>query len=750
MPRKSSLLPSIGSDDEQALERKLGILSQLTFLNLVIRSSVANHMGVIIFIIAVISGLYVANYFRQSLLDLPNGRSTRTPININNIHSRSPEPIAVNPIIQPPSLNRSSLPLGNRVLFDTSTSTDVKSEVLPDLAISTASIEESLLFRVLVYGMMILSTIGMDLVGGTHYGWVSVPIMTIGSIWSWYRRYKAKHWLNWLVSIVMLAILTGCLLPILGRDVQTEIDRASPALKTQIAIELTLGLIVVGLLMGLSFHLYSRRILGYCMTMSCISIGIAASLSHNLNFLILLCGFMAIAIPTLMLDYRSRLNFSPIGIVDLSSIERSSYHHLPWQYLIKLAGMTIGIGLILSLFLPNFHFPKLSFQPEGLDKFTALAPKDRLPEPNPKSPLSPQIQTDPNKIVPKLLGQPGNNNYPDSIKQDNLKLAPEIAAQLQDFTQQVLKTSPQPLGSDYDRAAYLAQYLKQHHQDSSQPSSLADPKLIKQLIAPCEANPTDCKLVSNNQDLPILYTSMLRSIDIPARLKTGDKLAEFDPKTQTYLPPPESVQSQPEVYFPNWGWFKLDPTPDRPLFNLDERQIAQLQQQSPELLSSPTPESSANLSTPTTPSPTIPASELPKWDLDLKIVKVILISMAVCGGIIWYLLHQRKKQQQLATLAPVEQIYRSMLSNLSKSGLTKHPAQTQLEYAQSTNNIYHPQIVKVIQEMSQLYTAWRYGKQPIDIKQLAKKLRYLQHLQQLAAQKQRQRQIAKFKAQWWK
>jgi Transglutaminase-like superfamily len=720
-------------------------------------------MGVIIFIIAVISGIYVANYFRQSLLDLPNGRSHRIPINTNNIPSISPEPIAVNPIIEAPILDRSSLPIVGRVLLSTSPPSNTRSEVLPDLTISTASIEESLLFRVLVYGMMGLSTIGMDLVGGTHYGWVSMPIMTIGSVWSWYRRYYQKHWLNLVGSIVMSAITIGFAMPILVKDVQAAIERALPALKTQIAVELTLGLISVGLLMGLSFHLYNRRILGYCMTMSCISIGIAASLSHNLNFLILLCGFAAIGIPTLMLDYRSRLNLRSIGIADLATVEQLSYRYLPWQYLLKLAAMTIGIGLILSLFLPNFHLPKLSFQPEGLDKLTALTPKDSLPKPNPnpKSPSS-QTQIDPTKIVPKLLGQPGNNNYPDAIKQDNLKLSPEIATQLQDFTQQVLATSPQQLGSDYDRAAYLAQYLKQHHQSSPQPSSLADPKLVEQLIAPCKSDPTNCKLVSDRQDLPILYTSMLRSIDIPARLKMGDKLVELDAKTQTDKDTSASTQSQPEVYFPNWGWFNLDPSPDRPLFNLDDRQIAQLQQQSQQLapesspdLSAPTPTpapgSSPNLSAPTTtPSPTTPPFELPKWEPDPNILKVILISIAICGGIVWYLFQRKQERQQLATLAPVEQIYRSMLISLSKSGLTKHPAQTQLEYAQSTQNIYHPQIVKVTQEMSQLYTAWRYGKQQIDIQQLANKLRYLQHLQQLAAQKKRQRQIAKFKAQWWK
>ena len=146
----------------------------------------------------------------------------------------------------------------------------------------------------------------------------------------------------------------------------------------------------------------------------------------------------------------------------------------------------------------------------------------------------------------------------------------------------------------------------------------------------------------------------------------------------------------------------------------------------------------------------LPPSKLPKWESDPTIVKTILISIAICGGIIWYLFYRHRQKQYLATLAPVEQIYRSMVANLSKGGLKKHPAQTQLEYAQSSNNIYHPQIVKVTQEISQLYTAWRYGNQQIDVKQLAKKLRYLEHLQQLAVKKYRQKQIAKFKSQWRK
>lgn len=677
-------------------------------------------MGGIIFIIVAIAGIYMANYFRRSLLDLPNGKPKRLYLDLNNIRSINLEPIVVSPILN----SLISAP---------------KAEVCPNFAISRSTIEESVLFRVLVYGMMVVSTIAIDLVGKTHYSWVAIPMMTIGTVWSWYRRHHFKHWLNWLVSAIVSVISIAWLIPILVRDLQAGIERAEPGLRTTTRIELALGLISVILLMGLSFHLYHRRFLGYGMTMSLISIGVVASLSENLSFLLLLCGFMAIGIPALMLDYRSRINLGPIGITDFPNLDQLSYQHLPWQYLIKIAGISIGIGLIISLCLPNYRLPDLSFQSDELEKLTALAPTDLLPKQDPQTASTPQPQVDPSKLAAKVLGKPENQHYPDSIKSDNLQLSPAIAAQLQDFTEQILTTSPQPLSSDYDRAAYLGEYLKQHHQDSAQQSNLPpiDPQTIHKLIASCNLDPKACKLVGNRQDLPTLYTSMLRSIDIPARLKTGDKLAEFDSKTQTYLPPPESIQSKTEVYFPNWGWFNLDPTPDRPLVNLDDRQIAELQQQSQQLSPSPTPSN----------QPT-PPSQLPKGESDPTIVKTILISIVICGGIIWYLLYRHRQKQSLATLAPVEQIYRSMVANLSKNGLKKHPAQTQLEYAQSTNNIYHSQIVKVTQEISQLYTVWRYGKQQIDVKQLAKKLRYLQHLQQLAAKKYRQKQIAKFKSQW--
>jgi hypothetical protein len=55
--------------------------------------------------------------------------------------------------------------------------------------------------------------------------------------------------------------------------------------------------------------------------------------------------------------------------------------------------------------------------------------------------------------------------------------------------------------------------------------------------------------------------------------------------------------------------------------------------------------------------PPTPAVSPPK-DLDLTILKAIMIIVTIIGGIIWYLRHSKQAQQQLATLPPIERIDR--------------------------------------------------------------------------------------------
>ena len=487
-------------------------------------------MGVIVFLIASIAiFLFSFHFFR----DLSRISSRREPFALGYPRASMP----VEPLVTPVDEVKSSERLPQIELDFTSIAAPTpvvdRSTEVSSFTITPSKTEESLLFRSLTLGMFALAVISVDLAAGTHYSGVGIPVTTMGAVWSWYRRHHPRHWLNIAVSVGSLAIVCGCLVPILASQMQIATDLVAPSVKMSTMLELALGMILVALQMGLSFNLYHRRLLGYCLVTSGVLMAVAASLSHDLSFLILLCGFIAIAIPALMLDYRSRLALQPVGIAAPTS-KQLSYRHLPWRYLSQLAAISIGLGLMLSVFLPNFHFPP-SFPATQGDLLQPLAQKSSLPKITPQITSSPQPASTPpaniREIATKFLSQPGNNNYPDTIKQDNLQLPPELATQLQQSTQQILATSPQPLKSDYDRAAYLADYLKQHHQ--APPADLAnlppiDAKLIQQLTAKCAAAPQTCKLVGNKQDVPVVYTSMLRSIGIPARLKTDDKLVQID------------------------------------------------------------------------------------------------------------------------------------------------------------------------------------------------------------------------------
>jgi TgpA N-terminal domain/Transglutaminase-like superfamily len=756
----------------------------------------------VILILGVLIWVFVMNFYVQHMpqpkpivfLD-PNDRRTRAPMSgladpviMPISEERLPKKLA-SPI--PERLPTVNLPPPPVVPID------LAPETLPNFSVPPSPIEESLLFRVLVQVLFTIGVISADLAVGTHYARVAIPITTAGAVWSWHRRQSSWHWLNMGVLVAVVAILFVGIFPIIISEIKPIVDNAELAVQQKVMLVLVVETLAVAIQMGLSFHLYGRNVLGYGIVISTLLMAIAAYLSHSISFLILLCGFVAIAIPTLMLDYRSRIALKPIGISAIPTRELLPYKHLPWKYLGRLAAISVGIGLMVAVMLPNFRLPNLSLQNPRLDRWQNLTQQAQNNLPSTPPPFNNTGSTNSDAAVlqlsvgdmaSQLLGQPGNNNYPDSIKQEQLQLPPEISGRLQQFTQKILATSQQPLGSDYARSAYLAEYLKQHHQADPQqidPNNLPpiNAKSIERIVAKCPPTRTDCPIVANSQDLPVLYTSMLRSIGIPARLKTGEKPLEIDPKTQMYPRPPAGDPSKTEVYFPNWGWFGLDSTPDRPLLNPDARQIAQLQQQvktlpltSPDLATTPTPPDSApkpNLPSPNPsvtsgsnspfskfkpnhvpsiePSRSLPQSELPKWEPNPAILKLIVIVIVIAIAIAGYLAHQhRHKQQQqlLASLPPVERIYRSMLTSLSGKGLYKLPSQTQLEYANNTRKISHPQIAKVVWEISSAYIAWRYGKQKPNIRELEKKLHFLQHLQQLAAARERQQKMAKFKSQF--
>jgi protein-glutamine gamma-glutamyltransferase len=328
-------------------------------------------------------------------------------------------------------------------------------------------------------------------------------------------------------------------------------------------------------------------------------------------------------------------------------------------------------------------------------------------------------------------------NYPPPISKYYLQIPDRISAKLQKYTQDLVDRAPnqqvgkdsQPLASNYAKALYLAQYLKQHYRLPQNPLTLDrvpnGEDLASWFLFRCEGKSTSCEAGGYGDHFATTYTMMLRSIGIPARLAVGFDPGNFNPFTGFYEVSNTDAHALTEVYFPKYGWFAFDPIPGHPLTppGVDEDQTFSTLQQVWNWVAS------------WLPSP-VTAWLAYAWSLTLGWLVVgislffglfnqgwlgifsgsaIAISVAFCGWWSWQQLSKWRHRQWLKKLSPVERIYQQMLATLS---LPKHPAQTPLEYAQSVRDTRSSSIGTVVTEISRSYTAWRYGQEAQQVDRL--------------------------------
>ncbi len=324
-----------------------------------------------------------------------------------------------------------------------------------------------------------------------------------------------------------------------------------------------------------------------------------------------------------------------------------------------------------------------------------------------------------------------STNYPETIPPYYLQIPDRIAAKLQKYTQDLVDNTPQqqvgkdsqPLKSNYAKALYLAQYLKQHYRIPQDPLGLArvpdGEDLASWFLFRCEGKSTSCEAGGYADHFATTYTMMLRSIGIPARLVVGFDSGKFNPFTGFYEVSNTDAHALTEVYFPDYGWFAFDPIPGHPLTppGVDEDQTFSTLQQL------------WNWVAGWLPSP-VTAWLAQIWSLTLGWLVVgialffglfsqgwlgiftgsaIAIAVAFCGWWGWQQWQKWRQRQWLKQLSPVERVYQQMLANLVDRGSSKHPAQTPLEYAQLVQATRSSSTSILVTEISQAYTAWRYG-----------------------------------------
>jgi transglutaminase-like putative cysteine protease len=170
--------------------------------------------------------------------------------------------------------------------------------------------------------------------GGVATSLWAIPVSIVGAVLSWYQRREGRILIKFLLAIAMLVALGIFFLNISGTPNDTRLG---------------LAFLLIHLQVIHSFDLPRRKDLGYSMAIGLVLLGVSATLSQTLAFAPWLIAFVVIAIPMLLLDYRSRLGLSPATM---------TYQRLPWRILglITVASFTIG-GVIFALLprLPGYQ-----------------------------------------------------------------------------------------------------------------------------------------------------------------------------------------------------------------------------------------------------------------------------------------------------------------------------------------------------------------------------------------------------------
>ncbi|MEB3181191.1 MAG: DUF3488 and DUF4129 domain-containing transglutaminase family protein [Nostocaceae cyanobacterium] len=325
-----------------------------------------------------------------------------------------------------------------------------------------------------------------------------------------------------------------------------------------------------------------------------------------------------------------------------------------------------------------------------------------------------------------------STEYPKSITNYYLQVPPAIAEKVRKQTQEILDNynqqrvakSRKTLDSPYEKALYLAQYLKQRYSIPENPLMLPYLGTNEDLV--------EAFLFKHKGGYPdhfsTVLTVMLRSIGIPARLVVGFAPGEFNPFTGMYVVRNTDAYAMTEVFFPKYGWFAFDPIPNHPLIppSIEDTETFSVLRQFWRWVAGWLP-------SPVTGFLNTIFGALFTWItraiawffrlfsqgwLGVLTGLILATAMGLVGWLGWKGWREWRYRRWLNKLPPMESLYQQMLAWTATKGCRKHPAQTPLEYARLSHEYYPPATADLIEEICQAYVSWRYGGHPPQFQQL--------------------------------
>jgi len=145
-----------------------------------------------------------------------------------------------------------------------------------------------------------------------------------------------------------------------------------------------------------------------------------------------------------------------------------------------------------------------------------------------------------------------SGHYPIDVVRLYLQL-PSLDPRVADLATQVTTDAK----SDYDKAAAIEQYLREHFgytlqlPDRTPPDPIADFLFVRKR--------GHCEYFASSMAV------MLRSLGIPSRLVNGFRNGEYNDLTHSYIVRARNAHTWVEAYIPATGWVSFDPTPAEPL-----------------------------------------------------------------------------------------------------------------------------------------------------------------------------------------
>ncbi len=409
--------------------------------------------------------------------------------------------------------------------------------------------------------------------------------------------------------------------------------------------------------------------------------------------------------------------------------EWSFRFNLPWSITLNRTREVIQTYTMVSDFsnlIPVLYEPKELYFPTtqiGMDEEGGL----RSPVPLSEGLTYTVVSEVPYRNRTRLNQAPATP--PTAIQKIYLQLPEAIATPMRQQTEAILAKAPNPLTTPYEKALYLAQYLKQnYHIQLDLPFFAADEDLATAFLTRYKGGYPD--------HFSTTLTVMLRSIGIPARLAMGFRTGQFNPLTGFYVVRNVDAYAMTEVYFHKFGWFGFDPIPGHEVLppSIEEFNTFGVLQQFWHWVAGWLP-------SPMTGFINLLFEKIAAGMSGLLGMLIALFSQGWFGILIgtglliglgfllwlgWDRWQVWRYRRWLAKLPPMEALYQQMLQKLAQQGLPKTAAQTPLEFAAYCHLHCQDHQAEAINQISQAYVQWRYGGNQPSIEALKSQLTRLQ------------------------